>query len=196
MKRVISILFAYLLLAFVLCVACKEPPEEVVSESVDINAGFSKFLSDITLLRGLDEAKLRTKSRLEVINICRYGDEEEEASVSQADLDLLATVIRAEAGNQSQAGKRAVADVILNRVISDEFPDSIAEVVYQEGQFTCVRDGNFYEAVYTKDETDYEAALAELSGVTDSEILYFQTNSYSPYGTPAYIIGDHYFAKQ
>lgn len=188
-------MFAYLLLVFVACVACEEPPEEVTLGDVEIKAGFSKFLSDIALYQDDNEAKLRTLSRLELINDFREEYDNTD-TVSQSDIDLLATIIRAEAGNQSQAGKRAVADVILNRVVSDEFPNSIAGVIYQEGQFTCVRDGNFYQAVYTKDETDYEAALTELSGVTDSEILYFQTSSYSPYGTPAYIIGDHYFAKQ
>lgn len=195
MKRVISILFAYLLLVFVACVACEEPPEEVSLGDVEIKAGFSKFLSGIALYQDDDEAMMRTLSRLELINDFREEHDDTD-TVSQSDIDLLATIIRAEAGNQPQAGKRAVADVILNRVASDEFLNSIAGVIYQKGQFTSVRDGNFYKAVYTKDETDYEAALTELSGVTDSEILYFQTNSYSPYGTPAYIIGDHYFSKQ
>lgn len=195
MKRIISITCAYLLLAFEICAACEEPIEEAVGEEVQIKAGFTQFISDIVPTQDNTEDSKRTASKLEIINNM-YCENKDVSVPIQSDIDLLASIIRAEAGNQSLAGKRAVADVVLNRVDSDQFPDTIKEVIYQEGQFNCVTDGNFATAIYTKDETDYEAARIELSNRTDTEILYFQTNSYSAYGTPAYVIGDHYFAKQ
>lgn len=192
MKRLVSVLLGYLLLMFAVYSASEEPKEEVVEE-VETKAGFNKFIEDIDVSDEVAENAKRTMSKLEIIN---NQEESTNDATSQSDIDLLATIIRAEAGNQPLEGKRAVADVILNRVDNEQFPDTIEGVIYQEGQFACVNDGNFARAMYTKDETDYEAVRLELSDRTDSEILFFQTNSYSSYGTPAYVIGDHYFAKQ
>ena len=192
MKRLVSVLLGYLLLMFAVYSASEEPKEEVVEE-VETKAGFNKFIEDIDVSDEVAENAKRTMSKLEIIN---NQEESTNDATSQSDIDLLATIVRAEAGNQPLEGKRAVADVILNRVDNEQFPDTIEGVIYQEGQFACVNDGNFAKAMYTKDETDYEAVRLELSDRTDSEILFFQTNSYSSYGTPAYVIGDHYFAKR
>lgn len=52
------------------------------------------------------------------------------------DLDLIARVIRHEAGNQSLQGKMGVGNVILNRVASSQFPNTVSGVLYQKNQFT------------------------------------------------------------
>ena len=51
------------------------------------------------------------------------------------DLDLIARVIRHEAGNQPLTGKLAVGNVILNRVASKQFPNNVYDVLYQKNQF-------------------------------------------------------------
>ncbi len=58
-------------------------------------------------------------------------DEKKEKSYSKADVKLLACLIYAEAGNQSYKGKLAVANVVMNRVKSNQFPNSIEGVAYQ-----------------------------------------------------------------
>ena len=58
------------------------------------------------------------------------------ASVSGGELDLLAALIQCEAGGESHTGKVAVGAVVMNRVRSGQFPNSITEVVYQSGQFS------------------------------------------------------------
>lgn len=195
MNRLISIAFAYLLLMFAFLAACKDPqPVEVVDE-VETKAGFTKFISDIEPDMDAEEAEQRISSRLEIINMSIEEDTAKN-ELPQSDIDLLATLVRAEAGNQPLDGKKAVVDVVLNRVDSDRFPNTIQGVIYQEGQFNCIDDGNFSKALSTKDDTDYEAVRLELEERTDTEIIFFQTKSYSSYGTPAYVIGDHYFAKQ
>jgi N-acetylmuramoyl-L-alanine amidase len=65
--------------------------------------------------------------------------EEEEISVSARELDCLTKVILYEAGAESRAGQVAVAQVVLNRVESPRFPNSICGVVYQRGQFSAIR---------------------------------------------------------
>ena len=57
------------------------------------------------------------------------------------DLYLLASAIHGEARGEPYEGQVAVGAVILNRVSSEDFPNSIAEVVYQRGAFDAVRDG-------------------------------------------------------
>ena len=58
-------------------------------------------------------------------------------------------------------GKVAVAAVVLNRVRSSSFPNTISGVIYQEGAFTCVSDGQLY---LTPDEDAYRAARDALNG--------------------------------
>lgn len=113
------------------------------------------------------------------------------------DLMLLAALIHAEAGNQDMVGKRLVADVVLNRVASPKFSDTIEGVIYDPNQFSPVSDGSLARALNggtTAD--DIEAArLALVEGRIDTEVLYFTAGGYGRYGAPAYQHGSHYFCK-
>ena len=62
-------------------------------------------------------------------------------AVSASDRELLAAIIYCEAGNQSHTGKVAVGNVVMNRVNSAKFPNSISSVVYQRGQFSPAGSG-------------------------------------------------------
>lgn len=57
---------------------------------------------------------------------------------SQEDIELLARLVSAEARDEPFDGQVAVANVVLNRVASNEFPDTIRKVIYQPGQFESV----------------------------------------------------------
>jgi len=57
------------------------------------------------------------------------------------DIHLLASIVHAEARGESYLGKVAVAAVVINRIKSPGFPNTIKEVVYQPAAFTCVSDG-------------------------------------------------------
>lgn len=63
------------------------------------------------------------------------------SGISNSDLYLLSCCIYGEARGESYTGKVAVGAVILNRVKSANFPNSISGVIYQSGAFTCVSDG-------------------------------------------------------
>lgn len=60
---------------------------------------------------------------------------EEEPLMSQEDINLLAIVTMAEAEGESEMGKRLVIDTILNRIDSEQFPDTVSGVVYQKKCF-------------------------------------------------------------
>lgn len=61
---------------------------------------------------------------------------------SNADVQLLARLIYAETGSSSDRAQIAVASVVLNRVNSDIFPDTISEVIYQHGQYSPTWNGS------------------------------------------------------
>lgn len=120
--------------------------------------------------------------------------EEIETEIFEGELELLAQLVRAEAGNQSMEGKRAVVDVVLNRVESDAFPGStIEEIIFYPGQFSCINDGGFDRAAWTVDESDYEAVRLELENRTDETIVFFNYGTKCENGNYAYPIGDHVF---
>ena len=112
------------------------------------------------------------------------------------DIDLMARIVRAEAGNQTLHGKRLVADVILNRVDSEDFPDSVQDVIFQTNQFSTTTDGALERADQTVTGEDYRAVELEIESRTDMGILFFTAGNYNPCGTPAYRCGAHYFSTK
>lgn len=112
----------------------------------------------------------------------------------QADLQLLACLVQAEAGNQDMTGKRLIVDVVLNRVADPRFPNTISEVIYQPGQFSPVTDGSLAKAYYTVTQDCFEAVAEELNDQIDYSIHFFCAGGYGC-GVPAYRYGDHYFSK-
>ena len=110
------------------------------------------------------------------------------------ELELLAAVVEAEAGNQDMIGKRLVVDVVLNRVDSPLFPDTITEVLEQPGQFTTMWNGAVEDAGYHMQQDDYDAVMMEVTGKRlDYDIYFFTAGEYNAGCSPAYIHGDHYF---
>lgn len=83
------------------------------------------------------------------------------ASVSNSDLNLLARAVYGEARGEPYTGQVAVAAVILNRVRSSKFPNSVSGVIYQAGAFTAVSDGQIN---LTPNTTAYNAARDALNG--------------------------------
>lgn len=87
-------------------------------------------------------------------------------------LALLARLISAEARGEPYAGQVAVGAVVLNRVEHPSFPNTIAEVIYQPGAFSCLMDGQWDEPVA---DSAWNAARDALAGVDPSggAIYYF-----------------------
>lgn len=84
---------------------------------------------------------------------------------SSSDYDLLARIISAEARGESYLGQVAVGAVILNRIEHPSFPDTLSGVIYQKGAFSCLYDGQFYEAVA---DSAYSAARDAINGLDPS----------------------------
>ena len=65
----------------------------------------------------------------------------EAAAAQQAEKELLASLIFCEAGNQPYEGQVAVGAVVMNRINSSSYPDTMEEVIYQSGQFSPAMSG-------------------------------------------------------
>lgn len=88
---------------------------------------------------------------------------------------LLARLINGEARGEPYEGQVAVGAVVLNRVKSPEFPNTIAGVIYQKGQFSCVTDGQFNKPI-DKNSTVYKAAKEAMNGSDPSNGALFFYN--------------------
>ena len=128
---------------------------------------------------------------LEVVEVAKE-DIYEEAYFD--DLELLALCVEAEAGNQDLIGKRMVADVILNRVEDEAWPDTIEAVIKQKNQFATWSNGAM-DRVSPSEDT-FEACRMELRERGWPGIYYFTANGYGHYGTPWRKVGDHYFCTK
>lgn len=108
-----------------------------------------------------------------------------ETELSDYEKDLIAKVVMSEACYEDAIGKRLVVDTILNRVESPAFPNTVHEVVYQDGQF--------YRAVNYGPEC-MDAVEQEIYERLDYDVLWFAADGYHPYGEKAYQHGGHYFS--
>lgn len=148
------------------------------------------FISIVVCLTGRAEAK-----EIKEVHFLKFPEEEiveenPEPIVIYDSIDMLAKCVEAEAGNQGLLGKRLVVDVILNRVDSDRFPNDIASVISQKGQFAVYP--NAMNRVMVTQET-LDAIVLELERRTDHRILFFTARHYNKYCVPAYQCGDHFF---
>ena len=99
-------------------------------------------------------------------------------SSSTSDLQLMARAINGEARGEPYEGQVAVGAVILNRVRSSKFPNTIAGVIYQKGAFTAVADGQINEPI-AEGSTVLKAARDALNGWDPSggALYYFNPNT-------------------
>ena len=122
------------------------------------------------------------------------------SSNSTSDLQLMARAINGEARGEPYEGQVAVGAVILHRVKSSQFPNTIAGVIYQSGAFTAVADGQI-NAPIDESSTVYKAAQDAMNGwdPTGGCIYYFNpataTNKWIWSRPVVKTIGKHRFCK-
>ena len=137
------------------------------------------------------------KNTLEAMGIFNSSSSSSSSSNS-SNLNLLARVIYGEARGEPYTGQVAVGAVVLNRVRSSSFPNTISGVVYQSGAFDAVRDGQIN---LTPNSTAKKAAQDALNGWDPSygAIYYFNpataTNKWIWSRPMTVTIGNHRFCK-
>lgn len=104
---------------------------------------------------------------------------ERSISVSKEDYQCLLRIVQAEAGGEDAYGKRLVANVILNRVVSGEFPNTVTGVVFQKGQFSPIRNGA-YDSAKVSESTRSAVDEVLAKGVDEANgALYFFARQYT-----------------
>ncbi|WP_029323358.1 cell wall hydrolase [Butyrivibrio sp. AE3004] len=137
--------------------------DQVEEQNADVKALEAKLAEEIRL------SKLAAKSKWRNIS---------EVSFAEGDRYLLANLIYCEAGAEPYEGKVAVGAVVINRVLSSVYPDTVVGVIYQSGQFSPVASGRLALALANGSATEacYQAADAAMGGATNvGNCVYFRT---------------------
>ncbi len=114
-----------------------------------------------------------------LINITGSNNNSYAAQTSgTSDIQLMARAINGEARGEPYEGQVAVGAVILNRVKSSKFPNTIAGVIYEKGAFTAVSDGQINVPI-AENSTVYKAARDAMNGwdPTGGAIYYFNPDT-------------------
>ena len=153
----------------------------VLAEYVDIS-----FQIDVGETN--EEIKEREAAELEAKRHVNYGEYTTDADTTL----LLAALIQCEAGGEPYEGQVAVGAVVMNRVRSPAYPDSIHGVIYASGQFTPALNGKVnavYESGKIK-QSCIDAANEALSGVSNvGDFTHFRRDD----GRAGLVIGHHVF---
>jgi len=136
----------------------------------------------------LEEIKTRKEAEREAKRHQNYGEYTTDADTTM----LLAALIHCEARGESYEGQLAVGAVVMNRVRSSAYPDTIHGVIYASGQFTPALNGKVNK-VYESgkiNESCIRAAEEALSGVSNiGDLTHFRRND----GRDGIVIGNHVF---
>lgn len=150
-----------------------------------------------------EKAAAEAKAKAEAEAKAKAKESKKETTVREAteasydDVTLLAAVIQMEAGNESYEGKLAVGSVVINRVKSGRYPNSISAVIYQNGQFPGAGNGTLAKILSRGVKSDcIKAAEEAISGVNNvGDYMSFISKGrarYSAYGSYT-VIGNHCF---
>lgn len=135
---------------------------------------------------------------LQAMGIYTSSSSSSSSANNSSNLNLLARLVYGEARGEPYTGQVAVAAVVLNRVKSSSFPNTVSGVIYQAGAFSVVSDGQIN---LTPNQTAYNAARDALNGWDPSygSIYYFNPNTATSswiWSRPHVItIGNHRFCK-
>lgn len=136
---------------------------ELKKSEADLKALKKRLEEELRLSREAAEGKWRSIS---------------EVTFTEEDRKLLANIIYCEAGGEPYEGKVAVGAVVINRVLSNRFPDTVSGVIYQKNQFSPVASGRFGLAlsVDKANAACYQAADEAMLGVTNvGTCVFFRT---------------------
>ncbi|MCH5281095.1 MAG: cell wall hydrolase [Lachnospiraceae bacterium] len=144
--------------------------------------------NDITVLQAKLEEEFKLTQQAASAGFTDLSD----ITFAAGDIDLLAAIIECEAGGEPYVGKVAVGNVVMNRVKSGVFPNTVLEVIYQNRQFSPVGSGRFAIVLARGANAEcYQAAQDAMSGAAPvGNCLFFRTPIPGLTGTQ---IGGHIF---
>ena len=114
--------------------------------------------------------------------------------ITMDDAVLIAKLVLAEAEGEPEMGKRLVIDTVLNRLESEDFPNTVYDVVYQPYHYDPAWDGRIN--LFSELDDAFKLVVDEIHNRTNSEVLYFRTDKFHEFGTPMEQVGNHYFSTK
>lgn len=165
----------------------------------NLKKGFAEGFSESDICRGYQGAWVFDKSEISA-KLARYTEKEPDVQATRypgveltfAERQLLAKVVWVESRGESAEGQQAVAEIALNRLVSDAFPDNLRDVIYGEGQF---RSAKFLDDA-DPGQAQYQAIERALYGpnILPMDVTYFARFAVNNnvWGT----IGGHIFCYQ
>ena len=126
-------------------------------QQIEIERNSEQFVKETA-----QEFETETETETEPSDLIEEETQTElETKYTEYDFELLARVIEAEAGGESDYHKLCVGTVVMNRVDSEKYPSTIEGVIYQPGQYQCVTNSHINKE---PSESSYEAAKSILDG--------------------------------
>lgn len=174
MKKIISLFITLNMVFFTYIVTNTNAEENAENQSVDSLHLILNKHGIQTETNNAQSIDLRFQQK-ETINkesiIKAEADDKKSKKVSKEEKKLLAQLVHAEAKGEPFGGKVAVAEVVLNRVEHEQFPDTIKQVIYQENAFEPVANNSINKPA---DKESYKAVQEALEVNDNSkELLYF-----------------------
>ncbi|MCM3690695.1 cell wall hydrolase [Neobacillus niacini] len=142
---------------------------------------------------------INTPAKSTITNESIQKESVNNTSLSDSEVDLLARLVRAEAQTEPLEGKIAVACVVLNRVESAQFPDSIKDVIYAPGQFQPVKNGQIDKPADEESIQAVKAALTDKRQFAPGALFFYNpaiaTSRWLDSRATTLEIGQHVFKK-
>lgn len=188
-------------LALVLCLTVTSSQQWMNPDIFGLSNTATSFTTEIESVATFE------KNDIKLVTLYKYNENEEAEAVeaeevtyenrwdiqlTEEEIELLANILWIEARGESEAGQRAVVEVIFNRMISEDFPDTLYDVLSQKNptQFASWKLRNTAEPT----EKEYTAIYEVLSGKTSlvkNDTVYFATKKLTR--NLDVKIGGHYF---
>ena len=170
MYRLLNALFLAVFAIIVIAITAKDAQSEQIALTVS-DEPTTSGLQLVELVHRTEDAPIAPYAQPTTPatepTISRYSG----IDLSEEDIDLLARIIWLEARGESFEGQQAVAEVVFNRMLSEYFPDTLHEVIYEKNQFTTA------DNVHSADpcSTQYMAIEAALNGpnILPLDVVFF-----------------------
>lgn len=180
--------------------------EEKVITNIKFSSNESKVSSDILPVAQIKtiEDKTTSKNHHEPFSnpdkIHKKGiSPHKDVQLSREEIDLLTRIVRAEAQTEPMEGKIAVACVVLNRVKSPQFPNTVKEVIYQRNQFQPVMNGEINKPADKDSLNAVYTAISEHHHIADESLFFYNpkiaTSRWLDSKETTVAIGQHVFKK-
>lgn len=170
---------------------------QTTTNLADAQTDLADLEAEIARMEAYEQELELQKAREDAARLAAIREQEAEDTSGvvyipgESDLYLLGAIIQCESEGEPYEGKLAVGSVVMNRVKSSYFPNTVSGVIYQSGQFSPVASGRYaYRLQAGVNQECMRAAQEVLDGTITLNCLFFRRNNGIIQGT---VIGNHVF---